>query len=112
MRTAPARPGVSLLEVVVVLLIAAATCLLLLPALNRSRENARAKYCRNNLRRLDQAMQQYLEVGTRQVSSHTTTPRSRLNRKQPRANWPVKLIGYLDSELDRSRIGQRPDRCP
>ena len=63
---APAPPrsrrGLSLLEVVVVLVIAVAACFLLLPALNRSRENARAGYCSDNLRRLDQAMQDNYET--------------------------------------------------
>ena len=72
MRTTSPRPGVSLLEVVVVLLLAAATCLLLFPVLNRSRENARAKYCRNNLRRLDRAMQEYVEI-EREISRPAAT---------------------------------------
>lgn len=105
MRAFARRPaaGLSLLEVIVVLLIAAATCLLLLPVLDRSRENARANYCGNNLRRLEQALQQHglTKPGGlfQPIADHQRTDDAlRKSRLLKLRTWPTELQPYLDPE--------------
>ena len=105
MRAFARRPaaGLSLLEVIVVLLIAAATCLLLLPVLNRSRENARANYCGNNLRRLEQALQQHAlaKPGDRfqPIADNERTDDALLKSRLLKLRmWPIELQPYVDPE--------------
>ncbi len=119
MRAPARRPlnGLSLLEVIVVLLIAAATCLLLLPVLNRSRENARASYCGNNLRRLEQSLQEHVLTNTRspfrqltewELRDESNNPQLRESRLLKLKLWPTELQPYLDTEKPQPEKGKNP----
>lgn len=105
------RRGASLLEVVIVLLIAAAACLLLFPLLNRSRENARARFCINNLGRLDRAMLKYL--GFRDGIVPPELPADFLMNPAPEPiDWPTLLLNYLDPEAYESIENHHPISRP
>jgi hypothetical protein len=92
--TLRSRRGLSLLEVAILLVIAVAFCFLLLPILGRSRENARARYCSSNLRRLYQAMDDFWETWETRRAIETL----RSSRDFGEGGWPLYLQAYLEDD--------------
>ncbi len=88
--------GFTLIELLVVVAIIAILIALLLPAVQSSREQARATQCLNNLRQLGMALSCYL-------SSHAVLPPGVVNATGPISNapagyhssWVVQILPYL-----------------
>src|SRR6185295_14145604 len=81
------RPGFTLIELLVVIAIIAILIALLLPAVQQAREAARRGQCRNNLKQIGLAIQNFHEV-------KGTLPSSRLGPQH--ASWFVQILPYID----------------
>ena len=82
-----ARSGFTLIELLVVIAIIAMLIALLLPAVQQAREAARRSQCRNNLKQMGLAIQNFHDV-------KGTLPSSRLGPQH--ASWFVQILPYLD----------------
>ncbi len=82
-----ARSGFTLIELLVVIAIIAVLIALLLPAVQQARETARRGQCKNNLKQIGLAIQNFHEV-------KGTLPSSRLGPQH--ASWFVQIMPYLD----------------
>ena len=96
----------TLLELLVVIVIIGALIALLLPAIQSSREAARASHCRNSLRQIAAAMLLHHDSQRCFPSSgwHFTwvgEPERGTGLEQP-GSWVFNLLGYLDAEDIRS----------
>lgn len=80
------RSAITLVEVLVCLAIVGAVLALLLPAVTAVREATFGVQCKNNLRQIGMAMQQYLE-------SRGTFPRSATT-----TSWPIAIAPYLEQD--------------
>lgn len=83
----PARSGFTLIELLVVIAIIAMLIALLLPAVQQARETARRGQCKNNLKQIALAIQNFHEV-------KGTLPSSRLGPQH--ASWVVQILPYID----------------
>lgn len=83
----PARSGFTLIELLVVIAIIAVLISLLLPAVQQAREAGRRSQCRNNLKQMGLAIQNFHEV-------KGTLPSSRLGPQH--ASWFVQILPYID----------------
>ncbi len=81
------RSGFTLIELLVVIAIIAMLIALLLPAVQQARETARRGQCRNNLKQIGLAIQNFHEV-------KGTLPSSRLGPQH--ASWFVQIMPYVD----------------
>ncbi|GDY08300.1 prepilin-type N-terminal cleavage/methylation domain-containing protein [Planctomycetia bacterium] len=81
------RSGFTLIELLVVIAIIALLIALLLPAVQQAREAARRSQCRNNLKQIGLAIQNFHEV-------KGTLPSSRLGPQH--ASWFVQILPFLD----------------
>ncbi len=81
------RSGFTLIELLVVIAIIAILIALLLPAVQQARESARRSQCRNNLKQIGLAIQNFHEV-------KGTLPSSRLGPQH--ASWFVQILPYID----------------
>ncbi|MBC7815522.1 MAG: DUF1559 domain-containing protein [Planctomycetaceae bacterium] len=82
-----ARSGFTLIELLVVIAIIAVLISLLLPAVQQAREAGRRSQCRNNLKQMGLAIQNFHEV-------KGTLPSSRLGPQH--ASWFVQILPYID----------------
>jgi prepilin-type N-terminal cleavage/methylation domain-containing protein/prepilin-type processing-associated H-X9-DG protein len=98
----PSRPagrrvrGFTLIELLVVIAIIAVLISLLLPAVQQAREAARRSQCKNNLKQIGLAIQNY-------ESSHTVFPPGRLNFPMV-FSAHAQLLPYLDAGNVRNQI--------
>ena len=83
----PVRSGFTLIELLVVIAIIAILIALLLPAVQQAREAARRSQCKNNLKQIGLAVQNFHDV-------KGTLPSSRLGPQH--ASWVVQILPYLD----------------
>ncbi len=81
------RSGFTLIELLVVIAIIAVLIALLLPAVQQAREAARRSQCKNNLKQIGLAIQNFHEV-------KGTLPSSRLGPQH--ASWFVQILPYID----------------
>ncbi|MCA9099277.1 MAG: DUF1559 domain-containing protein, partial [Planctomycetaceae bacterium] len=94
------RAGFTLIELLVVIAIMAILVALLLPAVQQAREAARRMSCKNNLRQIGLALQNYYDA-------HTLFPPGCVNSTGPivqrpvgyHHSWIVSLLPYLDQPL-------------
>ncbi|WP_010587604.1 DUF1559 family PulG-like putative transporter [Schlesneria paludicola] len=86
------RPGLTLVEFVVVMAIIAVLVALLLPSVSRSREAARRTQCKNNLKQMGLAIQNYHETHNSFPAGYVLPPEG------PYAGWGwgVSLLPNLD----------------
>ena len=82
-----ARSGFTLIELLVVIAIIAVLIALLLPAVQQAREAARRSQCKNNLKQIGLAIQNFHDV-------KGTLPSSRMGPQH--ASWFVQILPYID----------------
>ena len=88
------RSAFTLIELLVVIAIIAILVALLLPAVQQAREAARRSSCKNNLKQIGLAMQNYHDV-------HSTFPPGYVRRagsdpRQPNTGWGVYILPQLE----------------
>jgi len=87
------QPGFTLIELLVVIAIIALLMGILLPSLNRAREQARKIACLSNMRQMGVALQVYL------IDSEYRLPPSSCHCKDPNDHWLRILAGYTQEQL-------------
>ena len=81
------RSGFTLIELLVVIAIIAVLIALLLPAVQQAREAARRSQCKNNLKQIGLAIQNFHDV-------KGALPSSRMGPQH--ASWFVQILPYID----------------
>ncbi len=92
------RSGFTLIELLVVIAIIGVLIALLLPAVQMAREAARRTQCRNHLKQLGLALENY-------QSTHGVFPPASIRapayvnngRDDPRSTWTIAILPYLDA---------------
>ncbi len=102
------RQGFTILELLVVVAVVGTLVALLLPALMAARETARCMQCKNNLREIGIAIQQYHDSVKRFPEAWRATP-----DKYTGYSWAVALLPYLEeSDLAKSINTKLPIGAP
>jgi prepilin-type processing-associated H-X9-DG protein/prepilin-type N-terminal cleavage/methylation domain-containing protein len=102
------RRGFTLIEMITILAIIAVLIMLLLPAVQSTRELSRANHCRNNLLQLGLALGNY-------HSSHCVLPPGVVNEKGPISNlpkgyhvgWALQILPFIEQANLHRRIDFR-----
>lgn len=84
--------GFTLIELLVVIAIIAILIALLLPAVQQAREAARRSQCKNNLKQIGLAFQNYHDMAKRFPFGYYAVPSGPINA----ASWGLMLLPYLD----------------
>ena len=92
----PKKQAFTLVELLVVIAIIGTLVALLLPAVQSARESARSSTCRNNMRNLGLAMQQFTGSHNGSLPGYVNTVGNRTNLPKLRASWAVMLFPYLE----------------
>ncbi len=90
--------GMTLIELLVVIAIIALLIALLLPAVQMARESARKTECRNHLKQIGVALENY--HATNRIyppASIRATPFLNNGRDEPRSTWTISILPYLDA---------------
>lgn len=99
------RFGFTLVELLVVISIIGVLLGLLLPAVQAAREAARRSACRNNLKQLGLALQNY-------HSAHNTFPaggQMHRDELEPGISWRVRVLPHIEQQSYYDRIGVTPE---
>src|SRR5262245_46303545 len=90
--------GMTMIELLVVIAILAILIALMLPAVQMAREAARRTQCRNNLKQIGLALENY--HGTHRIfpPASIRSPAFLNNgRDEPRSTWTIAILPYLDA---------------
>ncbi len=94
----PSRAGMSLIELLVVIAIIAILIALLLPAVQMAREASRRTQCRNNLKQIGLALENYHATNGIYPPASIRAPGFLDNgRDEPRTTWTISLLPYMDA---------------
>ena len=110
------RTGFTLIELLVVIAIIAVLIALLLPAVQAAREAARRAQCKNNLKQIGLALQNYhdvyrcLPLGGRNAPGTLVVPPF-LNSSWPGVSFWVGILPHLDQEPLFKKIKTQPAGC-
>ncbi|MFM9962209.1 MAG: DUF1559 domain-containing protein [Planctomycetaceae bacterium] len=90
--------GMTLIELLVVIAIIALLIALLIPAVQMARESARKTECRNHLKQIGVALENY-HASNRiyPPASIRATPFLNNGRDEPRSTWTISILPYLDA---------------
>ncbi len=90
--------GMTLIELLVVIAIIAILIALLLPAVQMAREAARRSQCRNNLKQIGLALENYHGTHGIYPPASIRTPAFLNNgRDEPQCTWTIAILPYLDA---------------
>ena len=95
------KQGFTLIELLVVIAIIAILASMLLPVLARAREEGRRTACKNNLRQIGFAVQQYSEAHRDMLPATWRTARP---RPWDNFSWRVDLLPYLEQGSLRDQL--------
>jgi len=93
-KTASLKRGFTLIELLVVIAIIAILIALLLPAVQQAREAARRSTCKNNMKQIGLALNNYHDT-------HSVFPPGGLNKK---GNWRVYILPFIDQAVAYEKI--------
>lgn len=92
------RVGMTLIELLVVIAIIGILIALLLPAVQMARESARRTQCRNNLKQVGLALENYHSTHTIYPPASIRAPGFEDNgRDEPRSTWTIAILPYLNA---------------
>ena len=87
--------GMTLIELLVVIAIIAVLIALLLPAVQMARESARRTQCRNHLKQIGLALENYHSTyGTYPPASIRAPGFTNNGRDEPRSTWTIAILPY------------------
>jgi prepilin-type processing-associated H-X9-DG protein len=88
----------TLIELLVVIAIIAVLIALLLPAVQMARESARRTQCRNHLKQIGLALENYHSTcGTYPPASIRAPGFTNNGRDEPRSTWTIAILPYMDA---------------
>lgn len=97
-------PGFTLVELLVVITIIGILIALLLPAVQKSREAARRTQCRNNLKQIGLALQEYHSVFGRFPPGSIRHTYDIEDARSSFVSWQTRLLYSLDQEIIHKRV--------
>ncbi len=98
LRPLRSRAGMTLIELLVVIAIIAILMALLIPAVQMARESARRTECRNHLKQIGLALENYHATNRIYPPASIREPAFLNNgRDEPRSVWTISILPFLDA---------------